>query len=204
MPRRRPKPEPDETGGTIRISSGELRGRQIDCPQTGGVRPMLSRTRMALFNLIRERLKNAVVWDCFAGSGLLGIEALSQGADYCVFVERDAPHARVVQANLRALGLGDRSNLIRGSVFDLVKPGIPRLPHTPAGLILLDPPHAMFADRESEFWPWLRTLRETALMDANTTIAIGHPAELTVPEEGGLRVTDSRIYGTVAFTLLTA
>lgn len=165
---------------------------------------MLSRTRMALFNLIRDRLKGVIVWDCFAGSGLLGIEALSQGAAFCVFIERESAHARTVQANLKSLALGSRSSLIRGSVFDLAKPGVPRLPHTPAGVILLDPPHAMFADRDSLFWPWLRSLKDTALVDSSTTVAIGHPAELAVPAEGGLIVTDSRKYGTVAFTLLSA
>jgi len=204
MPRHTPKRDPEAPGGEIRISSGALRGRVIECPQTGGVRPMLNRTRMALFNLLRDRLKGATVWDCFAGSGLLGIEALSQGADYCVFVEKNGAHARVVQANLDALGLRQRSSLLRGSIFDLVKPGAPRLPHTPAGIVLLDPPHAMIEDARGPFWPWLQGLPDSPLLDEKTIIAIGHPAGLTIPQQvGKLQVQDSRVYGTVAFTLLT-
>ena len=204
MPRRRPKPQPGEQpGGAMRITSGTLRGRVVECPQTGGVRPMLNRTRMALFNLLRDALKGATVWDCFAGSGLLGFEALSQGADYCVFVERDAAHAKMVDATSVSLGLRDRCNLVRGSVFDLVKPGTPRLPHAPADVILLDPPHAMIEDGDSAFWPWLSSLHETPLLSDTTTVAIGHPAGLTIPEQvGELRRQDSRIYGTVAFTLM--
>ncbi|MCA8910722.1 MAG: RsmD family RNA methyltransferase [Planctomycetes bacterium] len=203
MPRRQPKSETGDSTA-IRISSGEFRGRKIDCPQTGGVRPMLSRTRMALFNLVRDRLKGATVWDCFAGSGLLGIEAVSQGAAFCVFTERDPAHARVVQANLDSLGLRDRSNVIRGSIFDLVKPGVPRLPHTPAGLVLLDPPHAMIREDDGPFWPWLRGLPESPLKGDDTLIAIGHPAEMDFPVDlGGLSVVETRVYGTVAFTLLS-
>lgn len=203
MPRRRPKPQPDETAGTVRINSGEFRGREIECPQTGDVRPMLSRTRMALFNVLGDDLRDAVVWDCFAGSGLLGIEAISRGASYCVFVERAAVHARVVQNNLATLALRDRSMLIRGSVFDLIKPGAPPLPHTPADVLLLDPPHAMIAERPGLFWPWLEGLHKTPLAERGTLACIGHPAELTVPQQvGEFRVADTRSYGTVAFTIL--
>lgn len=197
------KAEPD---GRVRISSGEFLGRKIECPQTGGVRPMLSRTRMALFNLLRQDLKGATVWDCFAGSGLLGLEALSQGADYCVFVEREGFHARTVQANIDSLGLRDRAGLIRGSIFDFIKPGSPTLPHTPADLLLLDPPHAMIKELDQgPFWPWFLSLGETPLVGDSTTAAIGHPAELVMPDDTGrLKPFDTRLYGTVAFTLFRA
>ncbi|MBX3459425.1 MAG: RsmD family RNA methyltransferase [Planctomycetes bacterium] len=203
MPRRKPKPKADETAGSVRISAGALRGREIETPQTGGVRPMLSRTRMALFNVLGDDIRGATVWDCFAGSGLLGIEALSRGADFCVFIERDPAHARVVEGNLKALGLASRSRLIRGSVFDLVKAGAPPLPHTPADLLLLDPPHAMIEDRDGPFWPWLSGLHDSPLADAHTLACIGHPADLAMPETaGGFRVIERRAYGTVAFTIL--
>ncbi len=203
MPRRRPKPEQDETGGRIRISSGSLRGRMIECPQTGGVRPMLSRTRMAMFNLLGDELKGATVWDCFAGSGLLGIEAISRGAGFCVFVERDGTHWREVQSNLGSLSLRGQSLLIRGSVFDLIKPGAPPLPHTPANIVLLDPPHAMIEDRHSALPPWLETLHKTPLATKGTIACIGHPSDLHLPEKvGDFEVATRREYGTVAFTLL--
>lgn len=203
MPRRKPKPQPDETAGSVRISAGTLRGREVLTPQTGGVRPMLSRTRMALFNVLGDDIKGATAWDCFAGSGLLGIEALSRGADFCVLIERDPNHARVVEGNLRALKLEDCSRLIRGSVFELVKAGMPPLPHMPADLLLLDPPHAMIEDRGSEFWPWLESLHDSPLADAHTLACIGHPAGLPVPATcGGFAVVEQREYGTVAFTIL--
>jgi 16S rRNA (guanine966-N2)-methyltransferase len=202
MPRRQPKSEQPEAE-RIRISGGSLRSRLVNCPDTGGVRPMLSRTRMAMFNVLADRLSGAQVWDCFAGSGLLGLECLSRGAAHCVFVERDRRHAAGVRANVQALGVKAASLVIQGSVFDLARPGVPPLPHTPASLLLLDPPHAMMVEQPGQFWPWLERLHETPLAGAGTLACIGHPAELKVPDTvGAFEAIDRREYGTVAFTLL--
>ncbi len=200
MARAGAKPRDEE--GVIRISSGEFRGRRIDCPQTGGVRPMLNRTRMALFNVLQQKLKGAIVWDCFAGSGLLGIEAISRGAGHCVFIEKQGFHARVVRKNIESLDLQSRSTLIRGSVFDLARPGSPRLPHTPADILLLDPPHAMIRELDGPFWQWMRALHQSPLAGPATLACVGHPAELKFPGElGGWKVQQTRVYGTVAFTI---
>lgn len=187
----------------IRLTTGEFKGRKIDCPQTGGVRPMLNRTRMAMYNVLQDMLKGAVVWDCFAGSGLLGFEALSRGAKHVVFVEREAFHARTVQGNINSLEVRNRTTLIRGSIFDLVKPGSPPLPHTPADLLLLDPPHAMIEEKPGQFWPWFTALPDTGLVGPQTQAAIGHPSDLQFVEDlGGWSIQQTRVYGTVAFTIL--
>lgn len=187
----------------IRLTTGEFKGRKVECPQTGDVRPMLNRTRMALYNVLQQKLKGMQVWDCFAGSGLLGLEALSRGAKHVVFVEREAFHARTVQGNIDALDIRNRTSLIRGSVFDLVKPGTPRLPHTPADLLLLDPPHAMIVEQPGQFWPWFVALPESGLIAAQTLAAIGHPSNLEFPSDlGGWSIQQTREYGTVAFTIL--
>lgn len=187
----------------IRLTTGEFKGRKVDCPQTGGVRPMLNRTRMALYNVLQQKLKNSQVWDCFAGSGLLGFEALSRGAKHVVFVEREAYHARTVQGNIDALAIRNRTSLIRGSVFDLVKPGAPPLPHTPADLLLLDPPHAMIEEKPGQFWSWFVRLHDSGLVGAQTQAAIGHPSSMKFPEDlGGWSIQQTREYGSVAFTIL--
>jgi 16S rRNA (guanine(966)-N(2))-methyltransferase RsmD len=195
----------EQAQGRVRISAGSLRGRVVSCPESGGVRPMLNRTRMALFNLLTGAVKGAVVWDCFAGSGLLGIEALSRGASHCVFVEREAEHARVVRENLAGLGLQAVTTLIRGSVFELVKSHAPPLPHTPADLLLLDPPHAMARDMGGPFWQWLSSLGDTRLVKPGTRACFGHPAELAAPDAiGPFLRADTRVYGSVAFTIWQA
>lgn len=187
-------------GGPPRITAGMLRGRVVQVPQTGGVRPMLARTRQALFNV----LGNAVagnVWDCFAGSGLLGLEALSRGADHAVFIERDARHAKVVQQNIMDLGVLEQCTVIRGSALAAVRPTL-RLAHSPASLVFLDPPHAMAVDTASDFWPWLRDLAQTPMVNFDTLLVLGHPAGMKLADIGTLRLDDTRRYGTVAFSVL--
>lgn len=188
----------------IRVTSGEWRGRNVKVPQTGGVRPMLSKTRMAMFNVLADDIKGAVVWDCFAGSGLLGIEALSRGAGHCVFIEADRRHADLVRANLDALKAGSRATLLRGDTFHIVTPAASGLKHTPADFVLLDPPHAMIEDLEAgPFWPWLMKLHHTPLVDGYTVLVIGHHAKLEIPPEvGAFMVADRRRYGSVGFTIL--
>ena len=186
----------------IRLTSGQFKGRKIECPQTGDVRPMLSRTRVALYNVLQSKLRKALVWDCFAGSGLLGFESLSRGAKHVVFVERDAIHARIVQSNVDSLDVRSHATLIRGSIFDLIKPGAPGLPRTPADLLMLDPPHAMIVEQPGQFWPWFVALPETVLVGAQTQAVIGHPSKLRLPDDlGDWGVQQTREYGSVAFTI---
>ncbi|MDC1142702.1 RsmD family RNA methyltransferase [Planctomycetota bacterium] len=201
MPRKNAKV--DNVGGQVQISGGTLRGRSLDCPQTGGVRPMLSRTRMALYNVISEQMKNATVWDCFAGSGLLGFECISRGAKHCMFIEKDTRHARIIGSNIQSLELRDRANVLAGSIFDLVKPNSPRLPHTPADILLLDPPHAMIEKLDDgPFFKWLRGVPESPLGRKGLLACIGHPKVLDMPELEAFSVLDKRVYGSVAFTVL--
>lgn len=189
-----------DEGAPPRITGGMLRSRVVAVPQTGGVRPMLARTRQALFNIIGNQIQGSV-WDCFAGSGLLGFEALSRGAEHCVFIERDAAHARMLQKNIVELGLLDQCSLIRGSAFAAVRPAR-SLPHSPAALVFLDPPHAMARDHASDFWPWLRDLSRTPLLGFDTVVVFGHPARLEMADTGALRLEETRQYGSVAFSLL--
>lgn len=88
----------------IRITAGKFRGRVILAPG-GTTHPMGARERLALFNMISGELPGARVLDAFAGSGALGIEALSRGAKKVVFVEKTARVARIIIENLRSLGL---------------------------------------------------------------------------------------------------
>ena len=200
---RKPPEQPDDTRAGIRLTAGSLRSRIIQCPQTGGVRPMLNRTRMALFNVLGAMVRGAQVWDCFAGSGLLGLEAVSRGASHCMFIEKDPVHARVVQANIDSLGLRGCCTLVRGSTFDLLREGAPPLPHMPARLVFLDPPHAMIENESGPFWPWLAALPGTGLLDQATVLCVGHAADLPWPDNRpAYTVTDHRTYGSVGFTLL--
>ncbi|MXO73876.1 16S rRNA (guanine(966)-N(2))-methyltransferase RsmD [Altererythrobacter aerius] len=122
----------------MRIIAGEWRGRKLAAPKGDLTRPTADRTRETLFNMLASRLgtfDGLVVADLFAGSGALGIEALSRGAASCLFVENDAGAIDVIRANIAAVGARDRAEVRRGSVMDLGP--VP----APYDLVLLDPPY---------------------------------------------------------------
>lgn len=122
----------------MRVIAGDWRGRKLVAPKGEATRPTADRTRETLFNMLASRLgsfQGLSVADLFAGSGALGIEALSRGAAACLFVENEAPALDAIRANVAALGAGPRAEVRRGSVMEL---GPAKAPHD---LILLDPPY---------------------------------------------------------------
>ncbi len=189
--------------GELAISAGEFRTRRIECPETGLVRPMLNKVRQALFNVLADDVRDAVVWDLFAGSGLLGFEALSRGAKQCVFVESHGAHAAAIERNVKALDVSSRARVLRADLFSLVAPGR-ALDQAPANLVFIDPPHAMIADFETgPFWPWFANLHRTPLVNGFTVVVIGHHAQLELPKDlGAFMVADKRNYGNAGFTIL--
>ncbi len=99
----------------MRVVAGELGGRKLVSPDGTSTRPTTDRVREAMFNALGSAglVDGALVADLFAGTGAIGIEALSRGAARCTFVERDRAALRALQENLDALGLGDRSRVLR-------------------------------------------------------------------------------------------
>ncbi len=128
----------------MRIVAGRWRGRRLAAPKGRGIRPTSDRLRETLFNILSHRpglppIVGARVADLFAGTGALGIEALSRGAREAVFVERASAARRLIAANLAALGLDARSEpAARVLALDAT-----RLPDAeePFDLVLLDPPY---------------------------------------------------------------
>lgn len=131
----------------MRVVAGELRGRRLAAPSGTSTRPTSDRVREALFSALDSRLaaglRGAVVLDAFAGSGALGIEALSRGAAVAVFVERDAGALKVLRRNLADLGIQSRGRVLAGDVQALARRGA--LAGTVFSLILLDPPYRIVA-----------------------------------------------------------
>jgi 16S rRNA (guanine966-N2)-methyltransferase len=122
----------------MRIVAGEWRGRKLVAPAGEATRPTADRTRETLFSMLVSRLGNfegLSVADLFAGSGALGLEALSRGAASCLFVEQDAAALRALRANIAALRAHDRCEVRAGSVLALAPA------KAPLDLILLDPPY---------------------------------------------------------------
>lgn len=100
----------------LRIIAGKHGGRLIDAPPTKRTHPMSERARNALFNSLADQVQGASVLDAFAGSGALGIEALSRGADQTVFIEKDRVASRVIKESLQYLQLEDQASVIHASV----------------------------------------------------------------------------------------
>ena len=100
----------------MRVIAGELGGRRLATPRGDATRPTSERVREALFSML-GRSDGLRVLDLFAGSGALGIEALSRGAAHATFVERSAPALAALRANLAALGLGERASVRAGDAL---------------------------------------------------------------------------------------
>lgn len=122
----------------MRIIAGEWRGRKLAAPKGDGTRPTADRARETLFAMLTSRLGDfdgLQIADLFAGSGALGLEALSRGAAHCLFVEQDRAAVDVIRANITALGAQARARVEVGSVMQL------RAASAPLDLILADPPY---------------------------------------------------------------
>jgi 16S rRNA (guanine966-N2)-methyltransferase len=125
----------------MRIVSGRLRGRTLSAPKTQAIRPTADRLRESLFNILAhghdDPLTGARVLDLFAGTGALGIEALSRGAAFALFVDDGAEARALLRGNVESLGLGGVSRIFRR---DATKLG-PVHPLEPFTLAFLDPPY---------------------------------------------------------------
>ena len=106
----------------MKIISGTLKGRNILVPDIPTIEPVKSEVRNAVFEILGEKILDATCLDLFAGSGSLGLEALSRGADRCVFVEGDKTACNTIQENLNNLNLLDQSEVIYDDVRHFVKP----------------------------------------------------------------------------------
>jgi 16S rRNA (guanine966-N2)-methyltransferase len=131
----------------MRVVAGELRGRRIDAPEGDTTRPTTDKVREAVFNALGslDVVDGAIVVDLFAGSGALGIEALSRGAAKCTFVENDRRALVVLRGNIAGLGVEDRSHVV---TVDLVREASQREQSlrlrelvVGASLVLADPPY---------------------------------------------------------------
>ena len=119
----------------MRVISGTARGRKLREPEGMDIRPTTDKVKESLFNIIQFGVEGARVLDMFAGTGQLGIEALSRGAAEAVFLESSPVSLKIVGENLRLTGLADRARVIRGNSLETVKS---------AGrfdLIFIDPPY---------------------------------------------------------------
>lgn len=158
----------DERGAEVRIIGGTFRGRRLHYHGDQVVRPMKHRTREAIFNLISTGCAGRHAIDLFAGTGALGLEALSRGASAATFIEKHVPTARVVTENIALLGVQDRANLVVGSSFVWAKRDLPVLAKDVAEpwLVFCSPPYAFYQERQVEMLELICRVRQNAPPDS--------------------------------------
>jgi 16S rRNA (guanine966-N2)-methyltransferase len=168
----------------MRVVAGELGGRRLVVPAGDALRPTSELVRAAIFNSLGSlgAVDGAVVVDLFAGSGALGIEALSRGAERAVFVDHDRRAVDAIRANVAALGLDGRAEVVRRDVLSWVS-GSPEF-----DLALIDPPY--------RFAAWTR------LLSALTARVAVCESERPIEPPEGWRITKSRRHGGTVVTLL--
>jgi len=132
---RNQKPRPASGGGELRIIGGDWRSRKLRFPEAGGVRPTPARTRETLFNWLTHHLAGSRCLDLFAGSGVLGLEALSRGAGTTVFVDYTPALAQALRSNLRLLKSENGEVACKAVDTYLAQP-----PAKPFDILFMDPP----------------------------------------------------------------
>jgi 16S rRNA (guanine966-N2)-methyltransferase len=105
----------------MRVVTGEAKGRKLKGPKTSGTRPIMERVKQALFNILSVRVEDARFLDLFAGTGSVGIEALSRGAASATFIEMNAKVLALVRENLQITGLSDRAETLHTDVFKFLQ-----------------------------------------------------------------------------------
>ena len=179
----------------MRVISGEWRGRKLIAPKNDATRPTADRTRETLFSMLASRLgsfEGLYVADLFAGSGALGIEALSRGAARCLFGEQDREAIDALRKNLAALGAAGRADVRAGSVLALGP--APRS----FDLLLLDAPYATGAGSVA-----LDKLARLGWVDADSWISI-ETGEKESVDVAGFAIEAERKVGKAKLTLLRA
>ena len=166
----------------MRIIAGEAKGRRIAAPRSG-TRPFTGRAKEAVFSSLARSVPDAAVLDLFAGSGSLGLEALSRGAASAVFVEHNRAASAVLADNVASVGLG-------GSVVTSDVARFLEHDHGTYSLVFVDPPYAY---SDSDVGRVLNLIDDRLARDGR--VVLHRRAGGTAPESDNLRCTDRRRYG---------
>ena len=178
----------------MRVTGGKLGGRRLIAPDDARVRPTSDRTRQAIFNILEHRdfnigfsVENAAVVDLFAGTGALGIEALSRGARFCLLVDDSAESRALQRENIEALGLTGATKIWRRDATDLGPLGAGA--GGPFDMVFLDPPY-----HKNLIAPALKSLKDSGWLADKALLVTESDAGEEI-DLSGFTLLDERDYG---------
>ncbi len=175
----------------MRVISGKFRGKKLSSPTDATIRPTLDRVKETLFNILAPRLNGCRFLDLFAGSGSIGIEALSRNASEVVFVEKNAECRKLLEKNLRSVSLSaevfktdfrDALSLLKGKKFDV---------------IYVDPPY-----RAGYYEAALNGIAKFELLEQGGVVVCEHTADEEIADSNAFEVYDCRKIGIVRLSFL--
>tara|TARA_B100000315_G_scaffold204859_1_gene198418 strand:- start:1389 stop:1949 length:561 start_codon:yes stop_codon:yes gene_type:complete len=182
----------------MRIVGGRNRGRALKAPKGQATRPTSDRTRESVFNILNSRLadgfQDLTVIDLFAGTGALGLEALSRGAEQAVLVDNDRAAIKFIEENVRELGEVDNVTILKREATNL---GPLPSPANPAGLVFLDPPY-----KQGLVEPALISLRDNEWLAEKSLCIVEMDAKESFEPPDKFSVIDQRKYGKAAIHIL--
>ena len=171
----------------MKITSGDFKYRNIECPRD--IRPTTEKVREAIFSMIRDWIPEAVVVDLFAGSGALGLEALSRGAAKCYFNDKNRANFKILLSNIANCQAGDMS-IATNRDYQTCLAGISE----PVDVVIMDPPYAELGYYEDCFG----LLQEYELLDKGSIVVAEHLYNDRLEESyGKLSKIKEKKYGTI-------
>jgi 16S rRNA (guanine966-N2)-methyltransferase len=183
----------------MRVVGGRLRGRALAAPKSQAIRPTSDRLRESLFNILMhayaDPVSDARVLDLFAGTGALGIEAISRGAGFCLFVDDGAEARALIRQNVDALGLGMVTRVFRR---DATKLGAAH-PVEPFSLVFLDPPYRKGLAEQA-----LVALRDGGWLAPDAVVVIEEAADAGFAPPEGFDELERRTYDDTMIAILRA
>ena len=182
----------------MHIVAGKFRGKQLSSPSDDSIRPTADRVRESMFNILASRLGPVFtgirVLDLFAGTGALGLEALSRGASHVTFVDTGAEARGLIRDHIEAFGAGGITKLLRRDATDLGTPGT----FGQFNLVFLDPPYGKGLGEQA-----LAHIAASGWLSPGATIVFEESVDAPVAIPDGFTLDDRREYGAAAVHFLT-
>ena len=183
----------------MRIVGGAFRGRALAAPNDHSIRPTTDRTREALFNILThrfaDRLEGARVLDLFAGTGALGLEAMSRGASHCLFIEESAQGRGLIRTNIETMGMQGRTKIFRRDATRMGEVGT----ILPFNLLFADPPYGKGLGEAA-----MQSARAGGWLVPDSLCVVEETASVSFDPGEGFTLLDERSYGETVIRLFNA